>query len=120
VLFTARLVAGTTPGEAAHVIVGIVLTVAYAVYQWQHWRRVRPFRARLDYGIGLIAAIAMALTNLTGLALGVCWWQGRTASAADRYPALLSGAHNVASMVVLSFVLAHLGAVLQRDRRALG
>jgi hypothetical protein len=61
----------------------------------------------------------MALVNLTGLALAACWWQDRVhAPTADpvRYPVALSAVHNVASMVVLSFVLAHLGAVVSRGR----
>jgi len=118
-LFTARLIAGVSPGETAHIAAGVALTAVYAIYQWRHWRRVRPFRAQIHYGLGLIAAIFMALVNLSGLALALCWWQERIAapsSAPVRYPPLLSAAHNVASMVVLTFVLAHLGAVLFRSR----
>jgi hypothetical protein len=121
VIFFARLAWGHTPGEALHVIGGVALTFAYAIYQWQHWGRVAPFRARLDYALGLIAAIFMAATNLTGLWLGALWWQERIAhasSAAVRYPSPLSAAHNIGSMVVLTFVGAHLGAVLTRDARA--
>ncbi len=119
VIFVARLAYGTTPGEALHVILGLVLTAAYALYQWRHWRRVRPFRLQLHYALGLIAALFMALCNLSGLWLATCWWQDRFLAAtggAVQYPALLSGAHNVASMVVLTFIGAHLGAVLFRDR----
>lgn len=119
VLFTARLVAGASPGEAVHVAGGVALTAIYAVYQFRHWRRVRPFRPQLHYGLGLIAAIFMALVNLSGLWLATFWWRDRFVApggAAVRYPALLSAAHNVASMVVLTFVLAHLGAVLFRSR----
>lgn len=119
VIFIARLVWGATPGEALHVVAGVLLTFVYAVYQWRHWRRVRPMRARLHYGLGVIAASFMALTNLSGLWLAVFWWQDRIAApSADavRYPALLSAVHNVASMVVLTFVAAHVGAVLFRDR----
>ncbi len=119
VIFVARLVAGRTPGEAVHVVAGVALTALYAVYQWRHWVRVRPFRSQLHYALGLIAAVFMALTNLTGLWLAAFWWHERfvTASgAAVRYPSALAGVHNVASMVVLSFVGAHLGAVLFRDR----
>lgn len=119
VIFVARLVWGTTPGEALHVIAGVLLTAIYAVYQWQHWRRVRPVRPQLHYALGIIAAASMALTNLTGLWLAAYWWQERWAAAsaaAVRYPAALSAVHNVASMVVLTFVIAHLGAVLFRDR----
>ena len=119
VLFTARLVSGASPGEAAHVAGGVALTALYAVYQFQHWRRVSPFRPQLHYGLGLIAAIFMALVNLSGLWLATFWWRERIAApgtAPVRYPALLSGAHNVTSMVVLTFVLAHLGAVLFRSR----
>lgn len=116
-IFFARLASGTTPGVALHVGGGLALTVAYALYQWNHWRRVAPFRARLDYAIGLIAAIALSLTQLSGLWLGLEWWRARAGGRAA-YTPMLSGAHNVMSMFVLTFVLAHLGAVLQRDARA--
>jgi len=115
-LFAARLIAGASPGEAAHVIAGVALTAVYAIYQFQHWRRVGPFRPQLHYALGLIAAIFMALVNLSGLWLAAFWWRERMGVAPVRYPALLSAAHNVASMVVLTFVLAHLGAVLFRSR----
>jgi hypothetical protein len=119
VIFAARLVAGRTPGETLHIVAGVALTALYAIYQWRHWVRVRPFRPQLHYALGLIAAVFMALTNLTGLWLAAFWWHDRIATpggAAVRYPAALAGVHNVASMVVLSFVGAHLGAVLFRDR----
>jgi hypothetical protein len=118
-IFFARLALGRTPGDLLHVAVGVVATLAYAVYQWGHWNRVVPFRARLDYALGLIAAIAMALTQLTGLWLGWQWWQSRGALPAPvAYTPLVSAAHNVMTMFVLTFVGAHLGAVLQRDARA--
>lgn len=119
VIFAARLVRGTTPGEALHVVAGVLLTAVYALYQWGHWRRVRPARPQLHYALGVIAAASMALTNLSGLWLAVFWWQERVVAAggaAVRYPATLSAIHNVASMVVLTFVAAHVGAVLFRDR----
>ena len=119
VLFTARLVRGSAPGEAVHVFAGVALTAVYAAYQWRHWLRVRPFRRQVHHALGLIAAVFMALTNLTGLWLGVHWWQDRVAAptgVAVRYPPLLSAVHNVASMVVLTFVGAHVGAVLFRER----
>ena len=118
VIFFARLATGTLPGEAAHVFAGIALTAAYAAYQWRHWSRVAPFRARLDHALGLIAALAMALTLLTGLALAWPRWLARGGGAAATYAPLLSGAHNVMSMFVLTFAGAHLGAVLQREARA--
>jgi hypothetical protein len=118
VIFFARLAVGTLPGEAAHVFAGLALTAAYAAYQWNHWNRVAPFRARLDHALGLIAAISMALTQLTGLALAWPWWLARGGAAPATYAPLLSGAHNVMSMFVLTFAGAHLGAVLQRDARA--
>jgi hypothetical protein len=117
VIFVVRLVWGATPGEALHVVTGVLLTAIYARYQWRHWQRVRPLRPQIHYGLGVIAASFMALTNLTGLWLAVFWWQDRIATqsaAGVRYPALLSAAHNVASMVVLTFVAAHVGAVLFR------
>jgi hypothetical protein len=118
VIFFARLAVGTLPGEAAHVFAGVALTIVYAAYQWGHWTRVAPLRSRLDYALGLIAAIALALTQLTGLALAWPWWLARGGSAPAAYAPLLSGAHNVMSMFVLTFAGAHLGAVLQRDARA--
>lgn len=119
VIFVARLTTGATPGEALHVVAGTALTALYAVYQWGHWRRVRPWRSQLHYALGLIAAVSMTVVNLSGLALAACWWQDRIAAptgVAVRYPVALSAAHNVATMVVLAFVLAHLGAVLFRSR----
>lgn len=118
-IFVARLVNGTTPGEALHIVAGIALTAVYALYQWLHWRRVRPFRPQLHHALGLIAALFMAVANLTGLWLAADWWQGRAVApmgTAVSYPPLLCAVHNVASMVLLTFVGAHLGAVLFRDR----
>ena len=70
--------------------------------------------------MGVLAASSMALATLTGLALGVVWWRDRVAGhapAAD-YPPPLSAVHNIGSMLVLTFVGAHLAAVLMRDRRS--
>lgn len=116
-LFTAYLILGRRPGETAHVLVGVPLAATYAVYQWRHWRRVSPVRARPDHVLGLVAAAAMSLTLLTGLVLGAMWCAARLFSgvaAEVPYPSALSAAHNLGSMLVLSFVGAHLGAVLLR------
>jgi hypothetical protein len=117
VIFVARLASGTTPGEALHIAGGLALTVLYAAYQWGHWTRVRPLRGRLDYVLGLFSAAFMLATNGTGLALGVVWWNHRGRGPAP-YPTGLSSAHNIGSMLVLTFVLAHVGAVLMRARGA--
>lgn len=119
VIFVARLVNGSAPGTALHTLAGVALTAVYAAYQWPHWRRVRPVRARLDYALGLIAAASMILTQATGLALGALWWRALSAPASAVYPPLLSAVHNIGSMVVLTFAGAHLGAVLLRDRSRL-
>ena len=118
VIFVARLAAGNTPGEALHVGAGVALTIVYAVYQWGHWRRV-GFQRGLHFVIGVLAAACMALANLTGLALGVVWWRDRVLgnAAAAAYPVALSAVHNIGSMLVLTFVGAHLAAVVMRDRR---
>ena len=115
VIFFARLAYGVTPGETLHVIGGIVLTALYAAYQWRHWLRVRPVRPRLDYALGLLATASLILTQASGWALGFSWWQaqGRTAD----YAPVVSALHNIGSMLVLTFVAAHVGAVLQRARR---
>jgi hypothetical protein len=120
-IFFMRLAAGRTPGETLHVVVGALLTLAYAIYQGQHWRRVQPWRSRLDYAMGLIAALAMAATLATGYALAWPWWQLRTVARAAgevSYSPPLSAAHNIMSMLVLTFVGAHLAAVLLRDAAA--
>jgi hypothetical protein len=119
VIFFMRLAAGTMPGETIHVIVGAGLTLVYAIYQWQHWFRVSPWRGRLDYALGLIGAIAMGLTLLTGYVLAVPWWRSRVVARgheAVAYSSFVSAAHNIMSMLVLTFVLSHLAAVLLRDR----
>jgi hypothetical protein len=118
VIFVARLATGSVPGEALHVVAGLALTVVYAVYQWRHWLRVRAQRG-LHFLMGVLAASSMALANLSGLALGVVWWRDRVAgeAAAAGYPPALSAVHNIGSMLVLTFVGAHLAAVLMRDRR---
>jgi hypothetical protein len=115
VIFGARLTVGATPGEALHVFAGLALTVVYAIYQWGHWTRVQPIRARLDYVLGLLSALFMTATNATGLVLGWMWWRTRAAGPVA-YPSLLSGCHNIGSMLVLAFVAAHFGAVLMRVR----
>jgi hypothetical protein len=120
-IFFMRLATGTLPGEALHVGGGALLVLFYAVYQWQHWFRVAPWRSRLDYAMGLIAALSMAGALGTGIWLATPWWQARVvARSADAvsYPAALSAAHNVMSMLVLTFVGAHLAAVLLRDAAA--
>lgn len=119
VLFFARLAWGASPGETLHVLAGALLTGVYAIYQVAHWRRVTPLRARLDYALGLLAAGALALTLVTGWLLALPWWRVRMvahAASAVAYPTGASATHNIGGMLVLSFVGAHLGAVLFRDR----
>ena len=121
VVFYARLAFGRTPGESLHVWVGALLTVVYATYQWQHWKRVGPWRNRLDYAMGLIAALSMGATLATGYWLAWPWWQVRVvarAAGSISYPTPVSAAHNIMSMLVLTFVGAHLAAVLLRDAAA--
>ena len=118
-IFFMRLAAGAMPGETIHVIAGVGLTLAYVVYQVQHWGRVAPWRGRLDYALGLIGAIAMGLTLATGYVLAWPWWRVRILARAHdpiAYSSFVSGAHNIMSMLVLTFVLAHLAAVLLRER----
>lgn len=121
VIFFARLAAGRTPGETLHVLAGAALTLVYAVYQWQHWTRISPWRSRLDYALGLIAALSMAAALGTGLVLAAPWWEMRAVARSGEavaYPTALSAAHNIMSMLVLTFVGAHLAAVLLRDAAA--
>ena len=118
-LFSTRLALGSMPGESLHVIAGAALTLIYAAYQWQHWTRVAPWRGRLDYSLGLIGAISMGITLGTGFVLAWPWWRLRVvarAAGAVGYSPAVSSVHNIMSMLVLTFVAAHLAAVLLRDR----
>jgi len=117
VIFFARLAWGTLPGVTLHVWAGLALAVAYTAYQIGHWSRVSPLRARLDYTLGLLSAGTMTAALGTGLLLALPWWQARAAGRPAAYPPLLSAVHNIGSMLVLTFVGAHLGAVLWRERR---
>jgi hypothetical protein len=121
VIFFMRLAAGSTPGESLHVVAGALLTLVYAIYQWRHWTRVAPWRGRLDYALGLIGAISMGVTLATGYVLAWPWWALRVVARSGvpvAYPSGVSAAHNIMSMLVLTFVAAHLAAVLLRDKRA--
>ena len=112
-----RVAWGATPGVALHVAGGLALTLVYAIYQLTHWNRVAPWRGRPDYVLGLIAACSMAAVNLTGLALGWVWWRAERApggAGSPAYPVALSAVHTLGTMLVLTFAVAHLAAVLQR------
>ena len=118
-IFFMRLAAGRLPGETLHVSAGAALTLVYVVYQVQHWGRVSPWRGRLDYALGLIGAIAMGFALLTGYVLAWPWWRVRIIGRSHEpvaYSSFVSGVHNIMSMLVLTFVLAHLAAVLLRER----
>jgi hypothetical protein len=120
-VFISRLASGRTPGESLHVVAGALLTLVYATYQWRHWGRVEPWRSRLDYAMGLIAALGMGATLATGYVLAWPWWRMRLLLHRDGavpYPPPVSAAHNIMSMLVLTFVGAHLAAVLLRDAAA--
>lgn len=118
VILFARVAFGATPGLVLHVVLGLALTLVYAGYQLVHWRRVAPVRARPDYALGLIAALSMAATNLSGLLLAWVWWQAKKSGEAPAYPVAVAAVHMLGTMLVLTFAAAHLAAVLQRDRGA--
>lgn len=118
VIFVARLAYGALPGETLHVIAGVPLAAVYAIYQWRHWRRVGPLRGRVDDTLGVLSATFMAVTLASGFLLGATWWTHGDAAGAAPYDATLSAVHNIGTMLVVAFVLAHVGAVLRRDRRA--
>lgn len=106
---------------ALHVAAGLLLTVVYAIYQVVHWHRVAPWRSRPDYVLGLIAAITLAATDLTGLVLGWEWWVTRLdGTGIVHWPIALSAAHTLGTMLVLAFASGHLAAVLARDRAGRG
>jgi hypothetical protein len=118
-IFFMRLATGALPGETLHVAAGCALTLVYVVYQWQHWTRVAPWRNRLDYALGLIATLSLVATLATGIVLTVPWWEMRIVAGNDgavTYANLTSAAHNITSMLVMTFLGAHIAAVLRRDR----
>ena len=113
----ARVAFGVTPGVALHVAAGLALTVVYTIYQVTHWNRVAPWRSRPDYVLGLIAAITLSVTDLTGLGLGWIWWVRRLdGTGIVAYPVAMSAVHTLGTMLVLAFASGHLAAVLARDR----
>jgi len=119
VILFARVAFGAMPGVALHVLAGVALSVVYTAYQITHWSRVAPWRSRPDYVLGLIAAVTLSATNVTGLVLGWFWWDSRLGGTGlARCPVGLSAAHTLGTMLVLAFAGAHLAAVLQRDRDA--
>lgn len=120
-IFFMRLAAGKLPGETLHVAAGGALTLAYVVYQWQHWFRVAPWRNRLDYVLGLVATLSLSATLASGLLLVLRWWQHRIVEGSRspvNYGTITSAAHNIMGMLVMTFIAAHLAAVLRRDGRA--
>lgn len=114
VIFCTRVLSGRAWGETVHVVAGAMMAAVYAAYQWRHLGRVRPLHLSLDYLMGFFAALFLVATLATGFALTVPWWRARGGPAA--YAPSLSAAHNIGSMLVLTFVGAHLAAVLMRDR----
>jgi hypothetical protein len=119
ILFAARLIAGRAPGETIHIFGGAALAGIYVVYQARHWRRVNALRWRLDHTLGLIAAVFMVVTLGSGLILALSWWDARKVASDTSeviYSASWSAVHNVASLLVLTFLGAHVCAVLFRDR----
>jgi hypothetical protein len=118
VIFFARLANGTLPGESLHVWAGIALAGVYAAYQWQHWLRVRSVRSGLDRLLGYLTASSMVATLVTGIWLGWEWWRHVRVGAPGHVPyaSWLSGAHNIASMLVAAFVASHVGVILLRER----
>ena len=118
VILFVRVAFGALPGETLHIAGGLALTIVYTIYQWTHWNRVAPWRSRPDYVLGLIAALSMALVNLTGLALSWVTWRASARHVPPAYPTALSAIHTLATMLVLTFAIAHLAAVLQRPSQA--
>ena len=116
VIFFARLAFGTLPGTTLHVLAGVAFAGVYAIYQWRHGARVWPFRRRLDYVLGLLLSAFMVLTLVSGFVLALPWWRARGVPSPPAYPPRVMAFHIIGCMLVLTFVGAHLGAVLQRDR----
>ena len=114
VIFFARLASGAAPGLSLHWWAGWALVPAYLAYLTGHLRRVWPVRARLDYGLGVLAAASVGLTLGSGIADGMGWWRAGMPPGYTKFDTALSGLHNVASMLTLTFVGAHLAAVLLR------
>lgn len=117
VIFFARLALGAAPTLSLHWYAGFAFTVVYVGYQIQHWSRVQPLRARLDHVLGVLATASLLATQWSGYADGWEWFNRGRPLAYTAFPATLSAIHNVMSMLSLTFVGAHLGAVLLRGSR---
>lgn len=118
IIFFARLAAGTAPTLSLHWYAGFAFTLVYGLYQVQHWLRVQPLRARLDHVLGMVATASLVVTQVSGYWVGAEWFARGRPAGYTAFPAALSATHNVMSMLTLTFVGAHLGAVLLRDSRA--
>ncbi|MEO5988610.1 MAG: hypothetical protein ABIU54_12140 [Candidatus Eisenbacteria bacterium] len=117
IIFFARLALGSAPTVSLHWFAGFAFTLVYAVYQVKHWNRVQPVRARLDHILGLLATTSLIVTQVSGYGVGAEWFVRARPPGYVSFPATLAATHNVMSMLSLTFVGAHLGAVLLRDAR---
>ena len=118
IVFFARLAVGRAPTVSLHWYAGFAFTLVYAIYQIQHWNRVQPLRARLDHVLGVVATSSLIATQVSGYWVGWEWFTRGRPMGYTAFPSALSATHNVMSMLAMTFVGAHLGAVLLRESRA--
>lgn len=117
IIFFARLALGAAPTLSLHWFAGFAFTLVYIVYQVQHWNRVQPVRPRLDHVLGVVASTSLMIAQVSGYWVGAEWFLRGRPPGYTTFPATLSALHNVMSMLSLTFVGAHIGAVLLRDSR---
>lgn len=118
IVFFARLAVGSAPTVSLHWFAGFAFTLVYVIYQIQHWTRVQPLRARLDHVLGVVATTSLIITQVSGYWVGWEWFMRGRPLGYTAFPAALSATHNVMSMLAMTFVGAHFGAVLLRESRA--
>lgn len=94
-----------------HTLLGLVLVVPYAVYQWRHWLTNRPRPLNQHKLLGYLAFGAVAVAGISGVVLS---WQ---AAFGSRIGYLWDLAHLVSGLLATAFVAWHVVVILLRHGR---
>lgn len=97
-----------------HTLLGLLLVVPYALYQWRHWQTWRGQRLTAELVLGYALMVGVITSVLTGLWLA---WQ---AAFGLRIGSLADLIHLVAGIGAMVVVLGHLWLAYQRRRPSAG
>ncbi len=67
--FYGRLLPGAANLAAVHWVLGLVLLIPYAVYQWRHYTEVRAYAAQFHYRLGLYTFSSACVVLVSGFPL---------------------------------------------------